>query len=69
MTERPQEIVQWRQIEAPEAFIYDGFDERMCLDANFSRHFRFARLGIQFCGTQSRAFGGRDILRLDQRTR
>jgi hypothetical protein len=44
--ERPGAIVRWQDIEDPEAFIYDGDDEPMCLDANYSRHFRFARLGI-----------------------
>ena len=46
MTERPVEIIRWQDIEAPEAFIYDGHDEPMCIDANYSRHFGFARLGI-----------------------
>ena len=46
MTERPVEIIRWQDIEAPEAFIYDGHDEPMCIDANYSRHFGFARLDI-----------------------
>ena len=31
MTERPQEIVRWQNIEEPEAFFSDGHDEPMCL--------------------------------------
>jgi uncharacterized cupin superfamily protein len=46
MTDRHPSILHWRQIEDAEAFTYDGDDEPMCLDADYSRHFRFARLGI-----------------------
>ena len=46
MTENHPAIIHWRQIEDPEAFTYDGDDEPMCIDAPYSRHFGFQRLGI-----------------------
>lgn len=42
---RPVEIVRWEDLERPE-WSYDGRSEKMGKDADYGRHFGFARLGL-----------------------
>jgi uncharacterized cupin superfamily protein len=42
---RPPEIVRWEEIERPE-WSYQGRSETMGRDADYGRHFGFARLGL-----------------------
>lgn len=42
---RPPEIVRWEDLEQPE-WSYKGRTEKMGRDADYGRHFSFARLGL-----------------------
>jgi uncharacterized cupin superfamily protein len=46
MPDRHPAIVNWRDIEKPKAFVYNGHDEPMAVGANYRRHFGFTKLGI-----------------------
>lgn len=46
MTERPECIVHWTEIEPDTAHVYRGDDEEMDYSARFGPHFGLTRLGI-----------------------
>jgi uncharacterized cupin superfamily protein len=46
MTERPENIAHWSEVEGPDDSHYSGDDELMSIGAPLGRHFGLTRLGI-----------------------